>query len=324
VPGFTATTPSIAIDPKVIDTVRKYPGTVRVDSLRSVQVDSTIGPVNLMATSNPRIGSERLFASLQVDRSAVWEAMQAGGVLVSEPLANRMGMKRPGGEVRLFTGQGWRSFQVLGIYYDYTSSEGTLLMAQTVYRSLWHDNAITSLALRLQPGVSADQVTRGLQDRLTGQQQLLIRPNAALRQEVMVIFDRTFAITVALRVLATGVAFMGVLNALLLLQLEKQREVGILRALGLTGGQLWRLVMVETGLMGLAAGLLAMPTGYVLSLILVYVINRRSFGWTLQMAIQPEIFVQALAIALAAALLAGIYPGLKMSRMAAAEVIRNE
>jgi putative ABC transport system permease protein len=140
----------------------------------------------------------------------------------------------------------------------------------------------------------------------------------------MVVFDRTFAITVALRVLATGVAFVGVLNALLLLQMEKQREVGILRALGLTGRQLWRLVMVETGLMGLAAGLLAMPTGYVLAVILVYIINRRSFGWTLQLALQPETFLQALAVALVAALLAGVYPALKMSRMPSAEVIRYE
>jgi putative ABC transport system permease protein len=120
------------------------------------------------------------------------------------------------------------------------------------------------------------------------------------------------------------VAFIGVMNTLLLLQLEKQREVGILRALGLTGQQLWKLVMLETGLMGLVAGLLAAPTGYALSLILIYIINQRSFGWTLQRAVQPEIFVQALFISLAAALLAGIYPALKMSRTTAAEVIRYE
>jgi putative ABC transport system permease protein len=100
--------------------------------------------------------------------------------------------------------------------------------------------------------------------------------------------------------------------------------VGILRALGLTGQQLWRLVMVETGLMGLAAGLFAMPAGYALALILIYVINRRSFGWTLHMVLQPGTFLQALAVAVIAALLAGIYPAIKMSRMPAAQVIRYE
>ena len=241
--------------------------------------------------------------------------MQSGGVLISEPLANRLGMKQAGGEIRLYTPRGWQAFPVIGIFYDYASSEGTVMMALETYRSLWQDTALTALALRLEPGASGDQVTRALQDRLAGQQQLLIRPNQELRRDVLDVFDRTFAITVALRLLATVVAFIGVLNALLLLQLEKQREVGILRALGLTGQQLWRLVMIETGLMGLAAGLLAIPTGYALAVILVYIINRRSFGWTLQMSVQPETFFQALAVALVAALLAGVYPALKMSRL---------
>lgn len=324
VPDFSATRASAVIDPQVIETIQNWPGVARVDTLRSATVDSPLGLINLAATENDNISAERQYVSLQGPAGEVWQAMRAGSVLISEPLANRLGLHEAAGEIRLYTPKGWRDFPVHGIYYDYTSSEGTVLMALNVYRELWQDNDLTALALRLEPGVNPDQITLELQDHFQGQQQLLIRPNQALRQDVMVIFDRTFAITVALRLLATLVAFIGVLNALLLLQLEKQREVGILRALGLTGRQLWRLVMVETGLMGLVAGLLAMPTGYVLAVILVFIINRRSFGWTLQMEVQPEAFVQALVIAVVAALLAGIYPAMRMSRMAAAEVIRYE
>ena len=325
VPGFTANRSSVVIDPRVTETVQRWPGVARVDTLRSVTVESDVGPVNLSATDNPRLGVERIYDSLEGRAEDVWARMQNGGVLISEPLADRLGMRGAGGQVRLFAGEaGWQSFPVLGIIYDYTSNEGQVLMAMDVYRPLWQDEELTALGLRLDPGADPDAITRVLQDELRGVQQLDIRPNRALRADVLEVFDRTFAITVALRMLATLVAFIGVLNALLLLQLEKQREVGILRALGLTGGQLWRLVMVETGLMGLVAGLLAIPTGYTLALILVYVINRRSFGWTLQMLVQPEVFAQAMLVALAAALLAGIYPALKMSRMAAAEVIRYE
>jgi len=140
----------------------------------------------------------------------------------------------------------------------------------------------------------------------------------------MAIFDRTFAITGALQLLATVVAFVGVLSALLSMQLEKQREIGILCAVGLTARQVWNLVMLETGLMGAVAGLLAMPTGLALSLILIYIINRRSFGWTLQMQVDPAPFVQALAVAIIAALLAGIYPALRMGRMVTARALRYE
>jgi putative ABC transport system permease protein len=213
---------------------------------------------------------------------------------------------------------------VVGIYYDYVSTSGTISMALDTYRRLWKDEALTALSLRLAPGTDADVLARQLGDALASTQRLFVRPNQALRDEALVIFDRTFAITGALQLLATVVAFIGVLSALLSLLLEKQRDVGILRAVGLTARQLWGLVMLETGLMGAVAGLLAMPTGYVLSLILVYIINRRSFGWTLQMQVEPAPFLTALGVAIVAAVLAGIYPARKMGKMLTVEALRYE
>jgi putative ABC transport system permease protein len=198
------------------------------------------------------------------------------------------------------------------------------MMAQAVYRDLWGDDAITGVALRLAPGADVEGITRDLRGAIAPLQRLSVQPNRAFRDEVLVIFDRTFAITGALNLLAMLVAFVGVLSALLSLQLEKQRELGIMRAVGLTVRQLWGLVMLECGLMGAVAGLLAMPTGFVLSLILVYIINRRSFGWTLQMQVTPGPFIWALAVAVVAALLAGIYPARRMSRMVTSEAIRFE
>ncbi|NMC78058.1 MAG: ABC transporter permease, partial [Chloroflexi bacterium] len=322
-PTLTATTTTVAMDPAVVQQVNHWPGVRQAYLLRSLEVESTQGPMELSASSNPNIAAERLLMH-PADPQAIWQAMEADGVLVSEPLARRLNLFDPGSTVTLRTAAGWQSFAVVGVFYDYSSSEGSLLMAMDVYRRLWQDDAVTAINLRLAPGADADQVTRSLQDGLHTSQRLVVRPNRVLRQEVLAVFDRTFAITTALQILATVVAFIGVLNTLMLLQLEKQREAGILRALGLTGRQLWRLVMLETGLMGLTAGLLAAPAGYALAWILVYVINRRSFGWTLQLTVQPEAFLQALLIALAAALLAGIYPARRLSRMAAADAIRYE
>ena len=106
--------------------------------------------------------------------------------------------------------------------------------------------------------------------------------------------------------------------------MDKQRQFGILRAVGLTVRELWGLVMLETGLMGAVGGLLAMPTGYVLSLVLVYIINRRSFGWTLQMQVEPGPFIQAFIVAVIAALLAGIYPAYRMGKMLTIDALRFE
>jgi putative ABC transport system permease protein len=288
-----------------------------------VQVLARQGLVDVTAVDNPAIEHERIFKSREGKPGSLWDRMQAGEVIISEPLANRLSLD-VGDEIELQSPLGWQTYRVIGVYFDYASSSGTVMMAMDVYRQAWQENGVTSIGINLPDGADVEDVTRRLQDGLGAYQRLTIRPNQALRDDVMVVFDRTFAITSALRILATIVAFIGVLSALLLLQLEKQREMGILRALGLTGRQLWRLVMLETGLMGLSAGLLALPAGYALSLILVYVINQRSFGWTIQMAAQPETFLQALGVALAAALLAGIYPAWRMSRTAAAEEMRYE
>jgi putative ABC transport system permease protein len=197
-------------------------------------------------------------------------------------------------------------------------------MSLSSYREAWNDITVTALVVELRPGADPDQTARDLEGDLAPVQGLLARPNRAIRQAALAIFDRTFAITGALQTLATVVAFIGVLSALLALQLEKQREFGVLRAVGLTIRELRSLILFETGLMGTVAGLLSMPAGLALALILVYVINRRSFGWTLQMVVAAAPFAEALAVSLIASLVAGIYPALRMGEMAPAEALRYE
>jgi putative ABC transport system permease protein len=153
---------------------------------------------------------------------------------------------------------------------------------------------------------------------------LAIQSTRSLKKLSLEIFDRTFLITGVLRLLAGLVAFIGVLSSLMALQLERARELGVLRANGLTPGQVWQLVTSQTGLMGLAAGLLSMPVGLALAAIMIYVVNRRSFGWTIRMEVSPGVLVQALLLALAAALLAGLYPAFKMARTSPALALREE
>jgi putative ABC transport system permease protein len=323
-PSLTATTPSVAIEPQVVEYTRTYPGVQRVDVLRSVTIDSPSGPIHVSATDNPDLVDERKFLSSEIQRDQIWSQMQQGTILVTEPLANRLNLPESGATIELNTSEGLRRFPVGAIVYDYSSSQGSVIMSLPVYRQNWKDQTITAIALHLAPGLDPDQVASQLQDQLSPIQSLNIRANQALRQEVLVVFDRTFAITGALQLLATIVAFIGVLSALLSLELERQRELGILRSIGLSIRQLWGQVLLETGLMGAVAGLIAMPTGYVLALILVYIINRRSFGWTLQMQVEIQPFIEALAVAIIAALLAGLYPALRMSKIQPSEALRSE
>jgi putative ABC transport system permease protein len=323
-PILTQTQPSTPLDPAVLEALQGRSDITRIDTFRGVTVESPVGPLQLAATENPDYGKERLYLSAEHPAGEMWKAMQGGEVLVTEPLARRLGLPQRHAKITLFTDEGTRTYPVAGIVYDYGSSQGTVVMSLSAYRRSWRDDALTALALRLPEGSDADEMAAHLQEELSSVQQLLIRPNRALREEVLVVFDRTFAITSALQLLATIVAFIGVLSALLALLLEKQRELGILRAVGLTVRQMWGLVMLETGIMGAVAGILAMPAGLALALILVYIINQRAFGWTLQMRIGPEPFAQAFLIALAAAFLAGLYPARRMSKTVTADAMRFE
>lgn len=323
-PSITAATPSTALEPAVLEIARGWPGVARVDSIRAVGVDSPLGPVQITAFDNPDFGREHAYLTADYSPAAIWGVMGDGAVVVSEPLANRLGLPRSGASITLATDDGAHTFPVVGIYYDYSSSQGVIAMTSDTYRRYWKDDTVTALVVRLTPSANEDAVRSALQQELAPVQQLIIRPNRALRDDVLIVFERTFAITSALQLLATVVAFVGVLSALLSLELEKQCELGILSAIGMTARQTWALVLLETGLMGAVAGLMAMPTGFAISWILVYIINSRSFGWTLQMQALPAPFVQALLAAVIAALLAGIYPAYRMTHTVTAEAIRFE
>jgi putative ABC transport system permease protein len=322
--GFSTTRLDTPLDPQVIDLVHNDPSIESSVAIRVVMAESEHGPVELLATNMQRPLDARLFLAAQGSPQQAWQMLKDGAILLSEPLANRLGISAPGGSLALLTPQGWQSFPIAGIYTDYGSTRGTVRMNLDAYRRLWNDNRVNGLALFLAPGADGDAVTADLRTRLKNFSTVHVNPNRELREEALVVFDRTFAITTAMQLVTTVVAFIGVLSSLLALQLEKARELGILRALGLTISEMRRLTLWETGLLGASAGLLALPTGYILAWILIFIINQRSFGWTLQMNVDPAPFAQAFLLAVAAALLAAIYPAWRLSHMQAAEALRGE
>lgn len=313
-----------SVKPDVLDRLVSSPGIETYTTFRGVQVDSSLGSVRLVAldTDLPTFNKPRRFK--QGDPKEVWEDFQRGDtVIISEPLAyhHRIGV---GSIVTLSTNQGDRQFRVAGIYFDYSSSQGVVMMARAVYDKLWSDRGVSSISIYASPGEDVGHMISNLRLAAKGQQELRIRSNAHLREASLQVFDRSFAITSVMRVLAVIVAFVGVLSALMAMQLERRRELGTLRALGFTQRQVWALITSQTGLMGLIAGVLSLPIGLALASGLIYVVNKRSFGWSMEMQLIPEVLVQAVALSLVAAVLAGIYPAIRMAMSSTAESLREE
>jgi putative ABC transport system permease protein len=320
-PSLVGNRPDATLSPELVARLRDVPGVAAVGTSRVTRVDIDGAPVTVVAIDPPRAAMRAFrFADEGADRA--WQTFRDGGVFVSEPFAYRRG-RSAGDRLRVRSERGVTDVPVAAVVRDYGSSEGLVLMNRATYDRLWDDRAVSSVALYAAPGIPIDQLAHDVR-RAVGDTEIVLRKSATIREDSLAIFDRTFAVTGVLRLLVTAVAFVGVLAALMALELERARELAILRAQGLTPGEVWRLVTAQTGLLGLVSGLAAIPTGLVLAWLLVFVINRRAFGWTLDFVVAPSTLVQAVVLALAAALLAGLYPAWRLGRNPLASGLREE
>lgn len=327
-PNNSGSLASIPVSRDLIGEAASVEGVETVTYIRTtiVQAVGDDEPVKLNAImSDVSEGNRTLLEGIDVSQEELVDRILNGdGMLLTEVFANKRDIEwHEGLTYTLITEEGPYSFPVLGIYQDFTNPQGAVLIGLDTYQRLWHDDAISNLAAYVEDDANIDEVVARLKEKLAGHG-LLVQSNRELRRSAIEVFDRTFAITSALSLLATMVAFIGILSALMALQIERRREIGIMRSNGLTRGQLLKLTLWETGIMGTIAGIVAMPVGLVLAIILIYIINLRSFGWSLALNLRLEFFAQAFVVALVAALLAGIYPAWQAGRIPPVEAIRSE
>jgi putative ABC transport system permease protein len=322
-PGPTASRATGTLPPGLADAVVGHSAVAAHSTYRGIDVLEESGGYRMVFLDLDARG-EDAFDFLRGDAASIMRAFQQGaGVLVSEPFAFRRGFVE-GDSVDIPTPAGSQRLRILGVFRDYGSDQGALMVDRAVYDRFFDDPGVTSLALFLEPGADSERVVADLLALVPEGRTVIARTHDTLRAASLDVFDRTFQVTAVLRLLAFIVAFVGVLSALMALELERARELGVMRAWGLTPADLRKLVVTQTGLIGFVSGVLAVPMGIVLSAVMIFVVNRRSFGWTLEMQIGPEVLAQALGLALVGALLAGIYPAWRMSQVSPALALRNE
>lgn len=288
--------------------LKPIPELTHIGAGRRVFVTTSVGESELLAI-DPPLDSAPGFRFKNADSAKLWQGFpQQRAVFISEPYASKHQLK-VGDNLTLPTDLGPVTLLVSGVFYDYRTDQGLIIIHRHLYDQLWKDGRSTSFGLYLKPGADLETVRKAIIKVLASESEpLQIHSNREIRETSLVTFDRTFAITKVLRLLAVGVAFIGILSALLAFQFERRRELAVLRATGLTPGETGALVMLQTGYMGLAAGLLALPLGVAVTVSLIRVINFRSFGWSMNMILNPETLWSPLLLSLLAALLAGLYP----------------
>jgi putative ABC transport system permease protein len=302
----------------------RIPGVDRLSHVRHVELVTERGVETVTAYALNEFAREGFRFLDSLSPRTFWQRFETDDVvMVSEPYAyhHQIG---PGQHLSLPTRGSERDFEVIAVYQDYARDRGTIAMSRATYDRHWDDPGVDGIGVYTGSGFDLETLQQRVAQLAGATAGVEVVSNRALREESLRVFDRTFTITEVLRLLAGVIAFIGVFSALLAIQLERRRELGILKAIGVAPGQIRRVVLGETAVMGGAAGLLAIPAGLVMSMLLIYVINRRSFGWTMDLALTPGEILAGFALALVAALLAGIYPAARMARVQPAVALRQE
>lgn len=311
------------LPPLLVRDIERMPDLMDVTATRSFELQTPNGAIRAIAYESEHTGTTRFKIKESVP-SATELFKQATGVFVSEPYAYRNKI-RAGDQMRLYTGAGELSVPVLAIFRDYRSTQGLMVMDRALYERLWQDATVSGLIIRLYPETDKHRVESAMRARIAKEiEPIQITASAEIREAALATFDRTFTVTDVLRLLTVLVAFVGVFGALMSIQLERQREFGMMRAIGATPGQILSATLIQTGLIGIVAGFLAIPLGLAMAEILIGVINQRAFGWSMERTIPVFVLFDSLFLSMAAALGAGIYPAICAMRGSPSEVLRSE
>ena len=310
--------------PHDVRLVRNVPGVAAVDTFRGIDIVIDGRSATLGATDFSSIQKRNKLRFLgHVDLAQLAQRMRGQDVaVISEPFATNFS-RDVGQTVIVPSLHGPVELKIIAIYNDYSTAGGSLIVDRSTFARLYHDDGVDSIAVYARPGVPL-ALLRTRIERAVAPLRMDINTNRELRTFAIGIFDRTFAITSALYVIALTIAMLGVIGTLFALVTEKRVEIGLLRYLGMTRAQVRTSVLVQAAFVGVVAAGLGIAIGLALGALLVFVINRQSFGWLIEWHAPMSIFVQAFVMTLVAALLAALYPGILAARIRGTEVLRVE
>ncbi|NRR31217.1 ABC transporter permease [Oxalobacteraceae bacterium] len=290
--------------------IQALPGLAKADFLRARSLSLTPGRPNIGLMARNIDAAEPSKAMSIVGQLLPLSALPAGGpppAWVSEAMVDLYGMA-PGQRIALPLGGALHSFIVAGVWRDYSRPTGAVQIRLSDYRAITGDMDVSDAALWLAPGASLADVQRRVKALPFGATLEMSAPTE-IRAMSMTVFDRSFAITYLLEAIAIVIGLFGVAATFSAQTLARSREFGMLRHVGVTRRQILAILAVEGGALtalGIATGFVL---GWIISLILVYVVNPQSFHWTMQMHLPWPLLAGVAALLLGAAALTALLSG---------------
>lgn len=311
------------ISEEVARRIEAIPGVAAVDRFRAYAIrynglPATLGSGDTRAQL--RYGRTYLYQGNITD--AAQALVKGEGVLISEPFSEKHKLK-VNDRITLPLRDKRIDFRVAGIFLDYSSENGIVILDRNALLKYLPDDEPTNLAVYLSPNADRAAIKPQI-EAAYAPRRIVVFENSSLRREAIRIFDQTFAVTYALEAVAIFVAVVGVAGAMLALIMDRRREIALLRFLGAAASQVRGIVLFEAGFIGLFSQILGLLCGGLMSLILIFVINKQSFGWTIQFHLPVAALLSALAFVFMATVLAGLYPARVATSLNPIEVLHEE
>ncbi|HET8934868.1 MAG TPA: FtsX-like permease family protein [Polyangiales bacterium] len=263
------------------------------------------------------------FVMLEGEHSAVVKRLHAGDAMVSENFSRRFGV-HAGDEVELGMQTGTHRLRVAGVYVDYTSDVGTVLLGRERYVSLARDQRVDTFEVMLRDARDAPTVRRKIFASMSREHDLNVLTSGEFRAALMHTTDGIFGLVRALELVALIVAVLGVVNAQFANVLDRKRELAVLRALGMLRKQLTKLIVIEAALVGAVGTLAGILLGFMFAYLLLAHINLVQTGWHFPFRVSVRAILEVLVLTVPAAALAGLYPAFTAARAPVTEGLESE
>ena len=311
------------MDKSVGDLIESVPGVQEVQPVRLVWTDLLGNHVGLYGIKWDRYIRHSRPIFTEGDTASVTADMERGGVMLSDNLVRKVGVHR-GDHITINTAHGPRDFVVAGVEVDYSSDRGTVTMDLDTFRQTFNDEKVDSWDTYVKKGADVQTVRKGIEAKLTSNADIRVFSNAELRKAVFVIIDDFFGLVYALLFIAVAVGVLGVVGTLLAQVLDRTRELGIIRAMGASRGQILASVAIEATLLALAGSLLGIPVGCLLGRVFVDVIGVQSTGWVFPPVYPIGFGLIAALVSIAFAGLGGLFPAQRAASLDVVEAIGYE
>jgi putative ABC transport system permease protein len=316
--GSALVTRSLPMDDGLRDRLLAIPGVAQVRRIRLVETRFRDATIKLGVSEFRVLFKDGSLSLLEGERQQVLNALEGGALVVSENFSRTFHVHQ-GDSVELATAHGTRAFAVAGVVVDYSSDIGAVLLDYATYKEGWSDDRVDTYELRVAKGVDPHSVRQTINERLAEQYDLFVLTNGEFRRAAVKAADQIFMLLQALEIITLLVAALGLMTTVLANVMDRVREIGMLRALGMHRQQVSNMIVAETVVVGFIGTVAGVILGNLLGYIALTRVTSVLIGWHLPYNVPFVVIGQLALVTLAISVVAGMIP----ARQAASLVVRD-